>query len=41
MIKGDIFKQIINVIEAKVSEFQERLDNRDNLQELNSHLSKL
>lgn len=37
-VQGSLFKSVVNAIEAKLSEFQERLDNRDNLQELNSHL---
>lgn len=40
-VSGVIFKQIIHSIEAKLTEFQERLENRDNLTELNTHLQKL
>ncbi|CAD8092186.1 unnamed protein product [Paramecium sonneborni] len=40
-VSGLIFKQIILSIEAKLTEFQERLDNRDNLTELNSKLQYL
>ncbi|CAD8167660.1 unnamed protein product [Paramecium pentaurelia] len=40
-VNGLVFKQIIISIEAKLTEFQERLENRDNLQELNTHLQKL
>ncbi|CAD8098933.1 unnamed protein product [Paramecium sonneborni] len=40
-VNGLIFKQVIISIEAKLTEFQERLENRDNLQELNQHLLKL
>ncbi|CAD8098322.1 unnamed protein product [Paramecium sonneborni] len=40
-VNGLIFKQVIISIEAKLTEFQDRLENRDNLQELNSHLIKL
>ncbi|CAD8086947.1 unnamed protein product [Paramecium sonneborni] len=40
-VSGLVFKQIIISIEAKLTEFQERLDNRDNLTELNTHLQKL
>ncbi|CAD8170406.1 unnamed protein product [Paramecium pentaurelia] len=40
-VSGLVFKQIIISIEAKLTEFQERLENRDNLTELNTHLQKL